>query len=180
MSLFSEGEELLDCYLDLTLEGRITREERRRTLKGGYDFWCGCASCGQPSGDIESEDRLRREAFNLAQDLDKINLDNVFSLSKGQILEMIEKAERVAEIRSSLTFKLVHQLDNLERLFSFCMVAEEFEKAKVVAEFGEILSTTRYNEGKYIEEWRARKKDPFAYLIGLGGEGVQGQENGSL
>merc|ERR1711971_552775 len=61
-----EGEELLDCYLDLTLEGRVTRDERRRTLKGGYDFWCECASCDQPSGDIEGEDRLRLEAFNLS------------------------------------------------------------------------------------------------------------------
>ena len=34
-----EGEELTDCYLDLTLEGRISAEQRKRLLKGGYDFW---------------------------------------------------------------------------------------------------------------------------------------------
>ena len=33
------GEELTDCYLDLTLDGRITREERRKLLRGGYGFW---------------------------------------------------------------------------------------------------------------------------------------------
>ena len=157
---------MLDCYLDLTLEGRVTRDERRRTLKGGYDFWCECASCDQPRGHIESEDRLRLEAFNLSQDLNKISLDHVFTSSKKLILEMIRKAEMVAEIRSSLTFKIVHQLDNLEKLFSLYMVAEEFEKAKAVAEFGEKLSETRYSEGKYVEEWRSRKKDPLAYLIG--------------
>ena len=157
---------MLDCYLDLTLEGRVTRDERRRILKGGYDFWCGCASCDQPRGHIESEDRLRLEAFNLSQDLNKISLDHVFTSSKKQILEMIRKAEMVSEIRSSLTFKFVHQLDNLEKLFSLYMVAEEFEKAKVVAEFGEKLSETRYSEGKYVEEWISRKKDPLAYLIG--------------
>ena len=95
-----------------------------------------------------------------------ITLDNVFSSSKIEILEMIKKAERVSEIRSNLTFKLTHQLDNLERLFSLYMVAEDFEKAKVVAEVGEKLSITRYSEGKYVEQWRSRRKDPLAYLIG--------------
>lgn len=33
------GEELTDCYLDLTVEGRITRDERRGVLMGGYGFW---------------------------------------------------------------------------------------------------------------------------------------------
>ena len=33
------GEELTDCYLDLTLAGRVTREQRRRLLRGGYGFW---------------------------------------------------------------------------------------------------------------------------------------------
>ena len=157
---------MLDCYLDLTLEGRITRDERRRTLKGGYDFWCQCASCCQPSGEAECEDRLRTEAFDLSRDLDKITLDNVFSSSKNDIIEIIKKAERVADIRSSLCFKLAHQLDNLERLFSLYMVAEDYEKAKGIAEYGEKLSITRYSEGKYVEQWRSRKKDPLAYLIG--------------
>ena len=34
-----KGEELTDCYLDLTLEGRISADQRKRLLKGGYDFW---------------------------------------------------------------------------------------------------------------------------------------------
>jgi hypothetical protein len=33
------GEEMTDCYLDLTVEGRITRNERRSVLRGGYGFW---------------------------------------------------------------------------------------------------------------------------------------------
>ena len=115
---------------------------------------------------MECEDRMRREAFNLSRDLDKITLDNVFCSSKNDILEIIKKAERVSDIRSSLRFKLAHQLDILERLFSLYMVAEDYEKAKGIAEFGEKLSITRYSEGKYVDQWRSRKKDPLAYLIG--------------
>ena len=33
------GEEILDCYLDLTLPGRQTRDQRRNILRGGYGFW---------------------------------------------------------------------------------------------------------------------------------------------
>lgn len=35
----ARGEELTDCYLDLTTEGRCRREERRILLQQGYGFW---------------------------------------------------------------------------------------------------------------------------------------------
>ena len=40
-----EGEELLDCYLDLTLPGRVTRDQRRNILMGGYNFWWSRQVC---------------------------------------------------------------------------------------------------------------------------------------
>ena len=41
------GEELTDCYLDLTLDGRVTTDERRCLLRAGYGFWCQCQGCSQ-------------------------------------------------------------------------------------------------------------------------------------
>ena len=116
--------------------------------------------------EIENEDTLRQEAFQLYQEFDQLSLNTVFTSSKKQIQEMIQRAKRVLEIRTSLTFKLVNQLDILESLFSLYMVAEDYEKAQDVAELGEKLSVIRFNKGRCVEEWSARRKDPIAYLIG--------------
>jgi hypothetical protein len=48
-------------------QGRITRDERRRLLHAGYGFLCSCHACALPPPQLEEDDRLRQEAWQLSQ-----------------------------------------------------------------------------------------------------------------
>ena len=126
------GEELVDCYLDLTLEGRITTQQRRRVLRAGYGFWCECSACAQSEDDLRREDELRLEAFELSK---RVTLDCLPAVkSSHQLNDLLMKASRLLEIRQHFHFKLVHQLETLDVYFHMMMLSDNIDKVGMCKE----------------------------------------------
>ena len=93
---------------------------------------CECPACSQPAEAVASEDQLRQEAFSLAQEVSSsLQEAAVAGATSAQLAELVARAERLVEIRARLQYKLVHQLDTLEMVFSLAMMAEDWEKVTV-------------------------------------------------
>ena len=122
-----QGEELLDCYLDLSLPGRLTRDQRRNLLRGGYGFWCRCQVCDKPQDEVAAEDSLRQEAFALSEECRINNITN-FDLHYLENLRL--KSERLLEIRKLLNMKLIHQIETVETVFHLAILTENIEKVR--------------------------------------------------
>ena len=120
-----EGEELLDCYLDLNLQGRLTRDQRRNILRGGYGFWCDCKFCDKPQSEVTAEDRLRQEAFTLSEEC---RINNIINLDQSHLESLRHKSERMLELRKLLNMKLIHQIEAVEVVFHLAMLTENLEK----------------------------------------------------
>ena len=83
---------------------------------------------------MASEDQLRQEAFSLAQEVStSLQEAAVAGATSAQLAELVARAERLVEIRARLQYKLVHQLDTLEMVFSLAMMAEDWEKVTVIS-----------------------------------------------
>ena len=81
---------------------------------------------------MASEDELRQEAFSQAQEVSSsLQEAAVAGATSAQLAELVARAERLVEIRARLQYKLVHQLDTLEMVFSLAMMAEDWEKVRV-------------------------------------------------
>ena len=125
-----EGEELLDCYLDLNLPGRLTRDQRRNLLRGGYGFWCQCWACEKPQEEVEAEDSLRQEAFTLSEEC---SINNITNFDQCHLESLRQKSERMLEIRKLLNMKLIHQIEAVEIVFHLAMLTENIEKVGVTS-----------------------------------------------
>lgn len=149
-----EGEELTDCYLDLSLEGRITRVERQRVLLGAYGFHCRCDACALDNALVEEEDQLRREAWQLTQ-----------PKPCGES-ELLARAERLLQIRVQLQFKLTHQLDTLAVVWGLALLAGLDERACQVAKQGESTAAIRFGpDHAEVRLWQRRALDPMQALM---------------
>ena len=90
---------------------------------------CECPACSQPAEAVASEDQLRQEAFSLAQEVSSSLQEAAMAgATSAQLTELVARAERLGEIRARLQYKLVHQLDTLDMVFSLAMMAEDWEK----------------------------------------------------
>ena len=122
-----EGEELLDCYLDLNLPGRLTRDQRRNILRGGYGFWCDCQFCDKPQSEVAAQDRLRQEAFTLSEEC---RIHKITNFDQSHLESIRRKAERMLELRKLLNMKLIHQIEAVEVVFHLAMLTENIEKVR--------------------------------------------------
>jgi len=149
-----EGEELTDCYLDLSLEGRVTRAERQRVLLGAYGFECRCDACDLDDALVEKEDQMRREAWQLTQ-----------PKPCGES-ELLARAERLLQIRVQLQFKLTHQLDTLAVVWGLALLAGQDERACQVAKQGESTAAIRFgSEHAEVRLWQRRAVDPMQAMM---------------
>jgi len=149
-----DGEELTDCYLDLSVEGRITRAERQKVLLGAYGFQCSCQACNLDQEDVEKEDQLRREAWLLTQP--KACRDD----------ELLSRAERLLHIRVQLQFKLALQLDSLAVVWALALLAGQEDRARQVAEQGEATAIIRFgSEHAEVRLWKRRATDPMQAMM---------------
>ena len=120
-----EGEELLDCYLDLNLPARQSRDQRRNLLRAGYGFWCDCRFCDKPQDQVAAEDSLRHEAFTLSEEC---RIDNITNFDQHHLESLRQKSERMLELRKLLNMKLIHQIEAVEVIFHLAMLTENVEK----------------------------------------------------
>ncbi|XP_023330711.1 SET domain-containing protein 5 [Eurytemora carolleeae] len=158
-----EGEEITDCYLDLTAQGRITQQERRSLLKSGYGFDCNCEVCSLSFNLLEKDDKLRVEAFNLSQTC--FDLKNSFS--SEQMVEVLRKAERWFFLRKSLGYKLTHQLEAAEVVWHLAMLLGEDEIASNICREGNLLADIRFGaDSQEVQIWREKESNPVKYLLG--------------
>ena len=151
----SPGEELTDCYLDLTVQGRDTRAGRRELLQAAYGFWCQCEVCGLQGEEGEQEEQLRGEHSRLNRP------------GAGQELgPMLARAERLLELRTLLHFKLAHRLEAMESVFGLSVVCGQDWRARQVARLGVATATIRLGAGHpTVEEWASRERDPTGYML---------------
>ena len=82
------------------------------------------------------------------------------------VLNLLNRAERLLELRTHLGFKFIHQLEAADAVFNVAMLAGDVEKAKSVAVLGEQMALVRCGEGQIVKEWRRKKTDPVVYLLG--------------
>jgi hypothetical protein len=71
----------------MVLQGRISRDERRRLLQAGYGFLCHCCACALQGDQLEEDDRLRYEAWQLSQ----LSLGCHAEMDSTQLSLLIEK-----------------------------------------------------------------------------------------
>ena len=164
-----EGEEITDCYLDLSLGGRVTREERQALLRGGYGFTCSCEACSLRGGEAEREDGLRREAWLLSQ-----------AQEAASVEEQLARTERLLELRMVLGFKVrlsdlacpaspqvVHLLETLETVWGLALLVGQEARAGQVAQLGREKAAVRFGGGHpVVGEWGERIRDPIKYMMG--------------
>ncbi|XP_023330710.1 SET domain-containing protein 5 isoform X2 [Eurytemora carolleeae] len=159
----SQGEELTNCYLDLTIKGRITQQERRSLLKSGYGFDCNCEVCSLPFNLLEQDDKLRVEAFNLSQTC----FDLKDSLSSEEISNVLRTAERWFFLRKMLGYKVIHQLEAAEVVWHLAMLLGQEQTALNISREGEVLAGIRYGkESIEVENWKEKRLNPVKSLIG--------------
>ena len=149
------GEELTDCYLDLTAQGRDTGAGRRELLQAAYGFWCQCEVCGLQGEEGEQEEELREEHSRLNRP------------GAGQDLgPMLARAERLLELRTLLHFKLAHRLEAMESVFGLSVVCGQEARARQVARLGKATATIRLGPGHpTVEDWASRERDPTGYML---------------
>lgn len=156
------GEELVDCYLDLTAEGRISRRERWELLRAGYGFECNCQACSLEGEEREEDDMRRREVFQLSQVQSMIGVASV-----DQLDGLLDQGERWLTRLGEMRYKVVHQLVAAEAVFHLAMVASQLDRAVGVAEKGAWLAMVRYGkDSKQYQQWISRKLNPIAYILG--------------
>jgi hypothetical protein len=155
----ARGEEITVCYLDLSMAGRVTREQRRAALAAGYGFLCRCEACGLEGGAAQEEDRLRLEAWSLAQ-----------CRGPRPAHLLLERAERLLALRERLQFKVTHQLDTLGLVWGLAMLEGREGRAGEVAARGAAAAAIRC---------LAPPSSPVQVRAGpLAGEGVAGAGQG--
>ena len=87
-------------------------------------------------------------------------------LELEDVFKMLNKAERLLELRIQLGFKFVHQLEAADAVFNLAMLAGEIEKAERVASMGEEMALVRCGDGRLVEDWRRKKANPMIYMLG--------------
>lgn len=81
--------------------------------------------------------------------------------------KLLEKAERWLELCVLLKFKVTHQIEAADAVFSVAMVLGDIDKARKVAEKGMEMAVIRFGEENIIvEDWRRRRDDPVLYMLG--------------
>lgn len=157
-----EGEELTDCYLDFTVKGSLTRSERRIKLNIGYGFLCTCSLCSLDDDLSETDDSLRTEACHLSDVCREMNE----SSDTDEFSKLVIKAERWLHICAQLKYKVTHQIEAADYLFTITMMVGDVNRAKDVAEQGLKMSIIRFGEkNKIPEDWRRRLDNPVLYMI---------------
>jgi len=96
----------LDIFFTISIQGRITQQERRSLLKSGYGFACNCEVCSLPFNLLEQDDKLRVEAFNLSQTC----FDLKDSLSSEEMSNVLRTAERWFFLRKMLGYKVYNNI----------------------------------------------------------------------
>ena len=125
-------------------------------------FRCCCSLCSSSLSECFADDQLRLEAFQLSSVLTEI----MEKEDPENVLNLLNRAERLLELRTLLGFKFIHQLEAAAAVFNVAMLAGNMEKAKGVAEVGEQMALVRCGEGPIVEDWRTKKTDPVVYLLG--------------
>ena len=98
----------LDIFFTISIQGRITQQERRSLLMSGYGFDCNCEVCSLPYNLLEQDDKLRVEAFNLSQTC----FDLKDSLSSEEMSNVLRTAERWFFLRKMLGYKVGYKVYN--------------------------------------------------------------------
>ena len=81
--------------------------------------------------------------------------------------KLLEKAERWLELCVLLKYKVTHQIEAADAVFSMAMMVGDVDKARKVAEKGMEMAVIRFGEENIIvEDWRRRKDDPELYMLG--------------
>ena len=126
-------------------------------------FRCTCEVCDLTEELSEEDDKLRTEANDLSVDCQK--LDDCLD-SEG-LSKLLEKAERQLELCVLLKYKLTHQIEAADAVFSVTMMVGDVDKARKVAENGMEMAVIRFGEeNRIVEDWRRRKDDPVLYMLG--------------
>ena len=66
-----------------------------------------------------------------------------------------------------LKYKVTHQIEAADAIFSVAMMVGDVDKASKVAEKGMEMAVIRFGEeNRIVEDWRRRKDDPVLYMLG--------------
>ena len=86
---------------------------------------CVCQFCDQREGEVTAQDNLRQEDFTLSRQTDVKNITN---FDQAYLEDLLNKSERVLEIRQKLNMKMINQIEALETVFHLAMMTENIEK----------------------------------------------------
>ena len=126
-------------------------------------FRCTCEVCELADELSEEDDKLRAEAADLSVDCQDLSA----CLGDEQMLQLLAKAERWLELCLLLKYKVTHQIEAADAVFSLAMMVGQVDKAREVAEQGMEMAVIRFGEENImVEDWKRRKDDPVLYMIG--------------
>jgi len=160
-----KGEELTSCYLDITAQGRITRDERRMLLQKGYGFTCSCEACHMDEQEVEKEDKIRIEAFKISQTEFRLSIDE--GSNTKNLNDLLKLSRRWLYLVQLLGNKVIHQLEVAEIVWHLALILGEEEDINFIASEGVKLSAIRYGSDSWqAKQWRMKLEDPLKYLMG--------------